>query len=109
MKKLTLKETWRLCLSMWRWIAKQIRAKNAAPIWMLKEEWLKTHGFALGNVWANCFFCQYDLEHAGDCSSCPGRKVDQDFDCREALYHYRYNSIAFYNKLVSLNRKRAKK
>ena len=109
MKKLTLNETWRLCLSMWRWIAKMKRNGSVCSVLELKEIWLIKHGFGLGDIYLGCFFCE-EGHHAdiGRCVNCPGRKVDQTFDCRYFEYNFQDKPIQFYNKLVSLNRKRLK-
>lgn len=111
MKRLTLNETWKLCLAMWRWIARQVRAgRNDVDVSKLKDEWLAKKGFDPMEILHSCFFCHYttdsDLE---DCEQCPGRKVDPYFGCCGGKYYYRFHPIAFYNKLVRLNRKRLKK
>ncbi len=113
MKKLTLDETWRLCLSMWRWIAKVIKAGDERSVMVLKEVWLDNHGFPSdGTICGDCFFCEYDDNKekttTEQCCYCPGRKIDEDFNCCDKEYHYGNKSIAFYNKLVQLNRKRLK-
>ncbi len=114
-KKLTLNETWRLCLSMWKWIAKQKRAGTLKDTYNLKVEWLQKHWVGK-DVYDECFFCDYQIQHrkreyegASDCPGCPGALVDKWFDCYHSGCDWFYNPIAFYNKLVSLNRKRKKK
>ena len=117
MKKLTLTQTWTECLRMWRWIATKVRKGNSLDVEDLKEEldvedlkeeWARAHGFEL-ELENDCFFCDYDEEHKDDCTFCPGKKVDPEFDCRESDYHFSNKPIAFYNKLVALNRKRKAK
>ncbi len=103
MKKLTLDETWRLCLSMWRWIAKQKKEGVGTNVDNLKHEWLAKHYPRY--VQNNCFFCGYA---AVFCPKCPGRLVDESFLCDNTEYSYFGKPIKFYNKLVSLNRKRLK-
>ena len=44
-KKLTLNQTWVLCLKMWKWIAEQVKAGNEDDIEDLKEQWLKKNGW----------------------------------------------------------------
>jgi len=113
--KLTLDETWKNCLSMWRWIAKEVQSGNSAHVEKLKIEWMNAHGIADGKIYGNCFFCGY-AEHRKEryngykeyCPECPGVKVSSYFRCERTTYHYKYRPIAFYNKLVSLNRKRLK-
>lgn len=111
MRELTLSETWKLCLSMWRWIAKQVRA-GRTDVTSLKNEWIEKKGFGSEKILHHCFFCHYtaeDFEFSEDCNQCPARKIDPYFDCCGGKYYYRPHPIAFYNKLVSLNRKRLKK
>ena len=109
MKRLTLNETWKLCLSMWRWIARQWKKRNISADG-LKEEWLDNHGFAYEGIDKDCFFCKYTQQNNdGDCDACPGKMVSERFSCTKITHHYQYKPIAFYNKLVSLNRKRLKK
>ena len=108
MKRLTIDKTWELCLAMWRWIANERRKGNTAPIYYLKEEWAEKHDYSV-DLHEECFFCEYG--ERGDnsgCRLCPGKKVDPDFDCEDRDYHFTLYPIAFYNKLVSLNRKRLK-
>jgi len=104
-KNFTLDKTWRLCLSMWRWIAKQKREGRDMEINGLKAEWLRKKGIT-EDIQGNCFFCHYCPGH---CGACPGKKVDPSFECTNDAYQYYDKPIAFYNKLVSLNRKRKQK
>ena len=111
-KKLTLNETWRLCLKMWKWIAKQVRAGNQKSIESLKVKWLENN-WAGGQVRAYCFFCEYTTTHFREgenvgCAICPAKLVDKQFDCVDTDYNFSRCPIPFYNKLVSLNRKRLK-
>lgn len=113
---MNLNETWKLCLSMWRWIAKERRKDNTKDVNLLKEEWLQKHGFKESLVKCSCFFCEYSNIHkarvkvtGGGCRTCPGTKVDRAFDCMDFDYHFYNHPIAFYNKLHSLNRKRIAK
>lgn len=109
-KRYNLDETWTLCLSMHRWIAKEVKSKSSFDINDLKKRWLAKHWD--GDVLiCDCFFCDWvGLDEDGDanCSECPARKIDPAFDCCDVEYYYRRKPIAFYNKLVSLNRKRRK-
>ena len=106
MKRITLNKTWRLCLSMWRWIAKQKKEYSNLDVTCLKKQWLREHDFERDSVQSDCFFCEHDNKY---CRNCPGRKVDQCFDCQTYDYNYYRKPIAFYNKLRSLNRKRLAK
>ena len=112
-KKLTLNETWRLCLKMWKWIAEQVKAGRIEGVERLKGEWLEKNwtGEPLEN---DCFFCKssnyYNTRAACGCvlGMCPGKLVNKRFSCCRKTYHYKHHPIAFCNKLVSLNRKRLK-
>ncbi len=115
--KMSLDQTWENCLSMWKWIAKQVRKNDHDNIFteveMYKETWLADNGFTPGDIEADCFFCEYKRTHKkwvqGDgCGNCPGTYVDKTFSCWKTAYAYEHYPIKFYNKLVSLNRKRLK-
>lgn len=123
--KMSLGQTWKNCLSMWRWIAKEVRKHKGWKYWSykkrrlrvieLKSEWTDAHGF--DNIEFNCFFCDYAVDSRATgcwcirglgCKWCPARKIDSNFDCSHTPYDYTKYPIKFYNKLVSLNRKRPK-
>ncbi|KKK82643.1 hypothetical protein LCGC14_2801350 [marine sediment metagenome] len=108
MKKLTLDETWRLCLSMWKWIAKQKREGSKKTPVQLKYQWMSAHGLE-EKINADCFFCNYITANKKCDIYCPGVKIDKDFNCATSGCHWYHDPIAFYNKLVSLNRKRLAK
>ena len=101
--KMNLGDTWKNCLSMWRWIAKEVRGGDQRSVCELKTVWLNNHDLD-GLVTDDCFFCDYGK----DCQTCPGRRVDPKFTCDDISCHWDSHPIAFYNKLVSLNRKRLK-
>lgn len=116
MKKLSLNETWDLCLKMWKWIAKEKRADNKLSVDSLKTEWLQNHGFEKDSVYNDCFFCVYEETHtrtvipkANGCPACPGTKVDLFFNCMDFDYHYDKYPVKFYNKLRALNKIRMAK
>ncbi len=105
MKRLNLDETWVLCLAMWKWIAKEARTGKMACT--LKAEWIKKHSFKA--VWANCFFCDWSTKHGGNCN-CPAKKIDTSFHCEHNEEYRWYNKpIAFYKKLLALNKIRLAK
>ena len=117
--RMTLDETWKNCLSMWRWIAKEVRNGNGVLVERLKKEWLENHGFKVGLYPSdNCFFCIYKDSHnrkrakgksVCGCDDCPACYIDRDFYCCDFDGDdYSEEPIKFYNKLVSLNRKRLK-
>ena len=111
-KKLTLDETWKYCLAMYKWIARQCELLLSAPtvisIGRLKCKWLEEHGFS--NIEFDCFFCDYRVEkHRMDCRACPGKKVDRNFSCIDSLYSYYGQPTLFYKKLLELNKIRLAK
>ncbi len=115
MERLTLNETWKYCMSMWKWIAKQKKAGSRKKVPALKQQWM-TSNKAKNTAISDCFFCEYGMTHERSvtsrgtgCSDCPAVFVDNKFDCEDKKYNWRTSPIAFYNKLVSLNRKRLKK
>ncbi|MAF25285.1 hypothetical protein CL634_06885 [bacterium] len=107
MKKMSLEDTWYNCLKMWKWIAGQIKKDENLDVDVLKEKWLKKYKFSA--VHANCFFCEYIAKRDDVfCRKCPGCKVDKEFDCRSVKYYYFHKPVAFYEKLVELNKIREK-
>lgn len=101
--KLTLNQTWKYCLRMWKWITEQIKKGNKASIWTLKEEWLKNNGFKNKRIRDKCFFCNYCHQY---CEKCPACLIEGDFYCMDLDYDYIIEPIKFYNKLIQLNEKR---
>lgn len=109
-KKLSLNETWKLCLQMWKWIAGQRKKGNKDCVGALKFQWLKEHDFDYWGINCRCFFCEYANQPGRrGCKNCPAVLVSPRFGCENTTYDYWDNPIAFYNKLVSLNKKRQKK
>jgi hypothetical protein len=106
--KMNLNETWKLCLQMWKWVAKNYN--GSISVNYLKERWCEEHDFAGDKQPENsCFFCDYVEERGRDeCELCPGRKVDPDFDCYDEKYSFDCKPKEFYKKLVQLNKKRMK-
>ena len=113
MKKYTLNQTWTYCLAMWKWIAMVWKKSQEISVWELKEIWLRRHGWSKKDISDTCFFCHYAITHKHDpeefCLSCPGKKVDDYFHCDNGEYRYDQRPIAFYEKLLALNKKRTKK
>lgn len=104
----TLDETWKLCKSMWRWIAEHIDEFDG-EIEAAKDRWLGKHGFIHESEPADtCFFCDYCEAHEGCDLSCPGKLVDSDFSCTNSAYHFRREAKLFYNKIRRLDYKRQK-
>ncbi len=107
MKRLNLNETWVLCLKMWKWIAKEVRAGNGKSVNMLKKEWLKKHEFE--NVADDCFFCDYVTIRKRDCMICPAVKIDKNFYCSDSNHNWFYKPFTFYKTIVALNKIRLAK
>lgn len=105
--KLTLERTWTECLRLWKWVKEQIEAGSKKTVWELKEEWMKRNNYS-DIAQCNCFFCHYDARNEMNCDFCPGRLVDKTFDCENKSYAWHDKPIAFYKKLLELNRKRKK-
>jgi ribosomal protein S14 len=113
-KKLTLDETWELCLKMWKWIDEGTNGNEYnldSPVEELKGVWLDGHH--IDEITGDCLFCSYKHSHGGDalddCSKCPAKKVDKSFTCLSEECNYKYRPRAFYRKLVALNKKRLAK
>ena len=101
MKKLTLDQTWDLCLQMWKWIVEEWKKdskdnKDSENVEDLKYAWLDNHGYNAETIAHQCFFCEYTASHVKKrvlgydryCDLCPGRKVDATFDClRDPVYY----------------------
>lgn len=109
-QKLSLDKTWTECLRMWKWVAGQIK-KDSLPLFDvkdLKEKWLNTHGYKNKSISRDCFFCEY-ADHKHGCStSCPALEIDEkewEVDgCCNYRWHYEHKPLAFYAKLVELNK-----
>lgn len=113
MKRLTLAQTWKECLRMWKWISEQPMPKYDLldNIENLKEQWLNEHDYILSTMDSDCFFCNYASEHEtindnDCCQNCPGRLVSKSFSCIDYRYRYDEQPKKFYKKLVQLNKKR---
>ncbi len=114
MKRLNLDQTWVLCLKMWKWIAKEVKAGKTRDVDGLKKEWLQKHGFR--DILAHdCFFCQYSNSRTKDmsCRLCPAKKTaGKEYHCNDpdALFPcFSTHPIAFYKKLLALNKIRLAK
>lgn len=112
-KRLTLNQTWALCLRQWKWVIKKLaQMDNMTPdelvliIDNLKEQWLDEHGFNKNTLACNCFFCEYSRQNRSMCESCPGRLVSRRFYCECKTYDYQRRPGKFYKKLLTLNAKR---
>jgi len=108
MKRLTLKNAWRQCITQWAYIIRARRYDKAhgykpRSVFTLKAKWTRTHGYGTKGLLFNCFFCEYDWRHKGDCAACPAKKVDPQFCCSCRDYDYIEKPEAFFEKLRELN------
>ena len=112
-KKLTLNQTWTLCLRQWKWIIEQLDKgsdeTNENSVVLLKLKWAKQNGYE-NKISAACFFCEYVSRRGLDCATkeCPGQLVSQQFQCENSSYAYYSKPRKFYKKLLELNEKRKK-
>ena len=85
--RLTFNGSWRYCIQMWGWIARQIkkgRLDNNTNVVDLKEEWIENHPRFKG-IHCECFFCEYEIRAGSDlvnCRSCPAILIDPEFHCQ---------------------------
>ncbi len=105
MKRLTLKEAWRLCVKgQWHWIQLRIKRGDKRKVGGLKVAWIDKHGFK--DITADCFFCEYDDQKCASmrdwCNCCPAKKIDPDFHCRNSAYHFSLRPLDFYAKITEL-------
>ena len=102
MKRLTLKEAWRLCVKgQWHWIQLRIKRGDKRDVDVLKEVWMKKHSFE-DLIRLNCFFCEYDEQQKAHCISCPAKKIDPDFRCCHPDYRFFRRPLDFYAKITEL-------
>lgn len=113
MERINLDETWKLCLSMWEWIVEKRKEDGTLSVILLKEKWLQKHSFKKGSVTNDCFFCEYVVKRRTCvevfCPDCPGAKVEPTFSCLDDNCYYDDKPIAFYKKLLVLNKIRLAK
>lgn len=122
--RMTLDDTWKNCLSMWRWIAKEVRKSKGwkylteqqqyNKVDDLKAKWLLDNGFE--GIEHDCFFCNHaqmyhklgEYVRGAGCRLCPAIKIDSEFDCLGGGVRFDRDPVDFCKWLVSLNRKRLK-
>lgn len=110
MKNLDLDQTWELCLEMWKWIA-EVHNDNEKKVRSLKRDWLEGRGFGT-SIRGDCFFCHfvYQLEQEFveldeyDCDYCPGKLVNDSFDCTNQAYEFGVVPVLFYQELIRLHK-----
>jgi len=108
MKRLTLKTSWKKCLTQWAYVIRarqydRARGREPRDVDSLKTKWLRTHGHETKDFLFHCFFCEYNRRHGSKCLACPGKKVDPGFYCSCPDYDYIEKPEAFYKKLCELN------
>lgn len=109
---MTLNQTWKNCLQMWKWIDEVWDLEM--DVEKLKWQWLKEHGNP--KVHFGCFFCEYQEKNdpIGDirgslwdkssgCQHCPGVIVDPHFHCENEQCHYLEDPKGFYQILLELD------
>ncbi len=109
LKDLTQDQVWELCIEMWTWIVAQLIEDPKRHIDVLKQVWLREHGYDVHPVInSSCFFCGYSTDWDGeyDCSNCPARHVDRTFWCFRSEYQYNLRPGAFLAKIKELNVRR---
>lgn len=112
MKRLPLDQTWTECLKMWRWVVRQVKAAKAKGkgwnVQDLKTEWMEKQGYRPLEIKNDCFFCEHD-GRKGNCSLCPGRKIDKTFYCSHWDYSWEFRPTAFLARVNRLNKIRLAK
>lgn len=116
--KLSLNETWKHCLAMWKGVVDilELAAECGEDIsaHLAKQIWLQQNGYT-EDICNKCFFCDYNVNSAewisdpyisGGCPGCPGTKVDPNFACGVDEYHWLEKPKEFYQELLRLNKKR---
>jgi hypothetical protein len=104
---MTLNQTWKNCLRMWKWISEEWDCISSADVCQLKRQWMVEYMPGVPLI-SNCFFCDYDANHnTSMCDHCPGKLVSRSFDCTNRLsYNYVRQPKKFYKKLLQLDAKR---
>lgn len=114
-KGMKITTVWKLCLEMWDWIAEKMRAGDEPDVEILKYIWAENHEYDIDLA---CFFCDYAIRRTpnpdnqplevliNNCTLCPGRQVEKNFDCRARKHHWREEPLKFHAKLHRMNKKR---
>ena len=109
MKRLTVDQTWRECLAMWKWISRQCLGKSKewcrSNVTPLKVEWLDFNGINANEVEESCFFCERSKGRCGYvCRRCPARAIDRNFYCMSREHNYEHLPRLFYAELKRLDK-----
>ncbi len=108
MKKLTVNETWVLCLAMWKWISRRCKKGKVysfddTHVRDLKYQWMKNNGYE--GITEDCFFCyKAYVGRSYRCNNCPGKNIDYSFRCADDDYEWERMPRLFYAKLKELNK-----
>ncbi len=110
-----LDRSWTNCLKMWKCITNSLpegfsEASEEIKDFIidhLKRDWLKDNKFSR-NISLDCFFCDYDNKHKGDCENCPAvlAHPERSFRCTDDEYNYAHEPINFYAELMNRNARR---
>ena len=104
-------QCWINCIRMWGWVSSHLpegfseasEGMKRFTIDTLKGIWLKENGFTKP-LMNDCFFCDYDRKHGGDCNSCPPKLMRRDFHCTDKYSCYFADPTGFYLRVVKLNK-----
>lgn len=101
---MTLNETWKRCLAMWRWIVARRKEGDERDVWNLKDAYLAEFDPDADPL-NKCYFCQYNVVFpvSSYCANCPGVLVDPAFNCMSNEYHFQLHPEAFLSELERLN------
>jgi len=112
-KKLSLEDAWDFCLAQWEWIIETLLEHPDSDVYILKRAWLRT--VTDRSIDAACFFCEYQRQRcvpidednnytkSHTCEGCPGRDVDENFNCVNSNYHHERYPFKFFLKLKELD------
>ena len=111
-KGMRLTTVWKLCVEMWDWREYKRQGKTRQSATETKRDWCELKGYKLLQ---DCFFCDYaflqaqkngDEEYTKDdvpmidCSYCPGRLIEKNFNCeRQGMSWLDTSSWSFHTKL----------
>lgn len=107
--KLTEDLSWQWCLRQWDFVEDFVK-KGLGDVGAAKKAFLSKHHIT--EVTYDCFFCEYDLYHEGDCTSCPGvikskHNIYTDILwCKQKGKNFFKNPLEFHKYLKELNEER---
>jgi hypothetical protein len=109
MRELSLNMIWELCIEMWEYVVEQMNHPgNTHSVDYWKAKWLENHGFEKADVRLTCFFCHHDALQKDDCGNCPGKLVEEIFDCCANDHRYDQHPTEFLAEVKRLNKIRLK-